>query len=116
MYEAGDLGKYAFSGVMMDKENDEITESEIRQIMTFLSCQVVSITITQGTVDWKYGRRLTFTLATSSDIIKPCVSKFWHRFENKAHWRYLKGYLGGSFPLEREERVEQQEPIEEAAD
>ena len=51
MYEAGDLGKYAFSGVMMDKENDEITESEIRQIMTFLSCQVVSITITQGTVD-----------------------------------------------------------------
>lgn len=74
MYDAGDLGKHAFSRVMMDKENDERTEIETKQIMTFLSCQVESIAITQGTIDWKYGRRLTFTSAISSDIIKPCVS------------------------------------------
>ncbi len=116
MYKAGDLGKYAFSRVMMDRENDEITESCIRQMMTYLSYQVEAITITQGTVDWKYGRRFGLTSATSYDIIKPCCSKFWHLFENKAHWRTVKGYLDGSFPFESEETEEQQEPIEEVED
>jgi hypothetical protein len=93
------------------KENDEETEDKIEEVMAHLSeHHVNAITILQGTVDWKYARRFSFTSATSYDIIKVCLGKkCWHLFENKSHFRAVKAYLDGSFPSEQEEDDEQQQ-------
>ena len=60
--------------------------------------KVNAITITPGSVDWKYGRQFSFTSATSYDVKKVCMRKFWHLYENKPHFQAVKTYLDGSFP------------------
>jgi hypothetical protein len=107
LYMNGELKSKAFSQVNIEK-HDEATECNINQIMAnLLTQQVNPITITQGSVDWKYGRRFSFISATSYDVCKVCVgSKCWHLYEAKSHFRALKAYLEGSFPMEQVEEGE----------
>jgi hypothetical protein len=73
LYCNNELKAKIFSRVDIE-ENDEETEANINQIMANLLEECVNaITITQGTVDWKYARRFScFTSATTNDIIKVC--------------------------------------------
>lgn len=116
LYMSGELKSKAFSRVNIEK-HDEGTECHINQIMAnLLTQQVNPITITQGSVDWNYGRRLSFTSATSYDVCKVCLgSKCWHLFEAKSHFRALKAYLEGSIPIEQVEEGEQDEPEDSTA-
>jgi hypothetical protein len=77
--------------------------------------KVNAITITQGSVDWKYRRQFSFTSATSYDIIKVCVRKCWHLYENKPHFQAVKTYLDGFFPREQEVEDRAQQQQEDAA-
>jgi len=98
LYMKGELKSKAFCRVCIDMQ-DEATELHIDQIMeNLLTEQVNPITISQGSADWKYGRRFSFTSATSYDVCKLCVgSKLWHLYAAKSHFRALKAYLDGSF-------------------
>ena len=68
----------------------------MQQIMANVLTKVNPITLMQGTVDWKYARRFSFTSASSYDVIHLCTTKLWHLFESKPHWQALKAYLDGA--------------------
>jgi hypothetical protein len=103
LYLTGELKMKSFVRLDIEK-HDEATEQHIEQMIAYLQAQKVkAITITQGTVDWKYGRRFSFTSASSYDIIKFCTSQLWHLYESKPHWQALKAYLDGSFTIDHDE-------------
>jgi hypothetical protein len=64
----------------------EATEYRMQQIMSNALIKVNPITLTQGTVDWKFTRRFSFISASSYDMIHLCTTKLWHLFQNKPHW------------------------------
>jgi hypothetical protein len=70
---------------------------------------VKTIKITQGSVDWKCRRGFSFTSASSYDVLKPCMNKLWHLYENKPHWRAVRAYLDGSYTMERDKNDEEQD-------
>ncbi len=113
LYEKGELEKKAIVKVNNTKALPEATECHKRQIMVNLLTKVDCITLTQGTVDWKYARRFSFTSASSYDIINVCLTKLWHLYENKPHWQAVKAYLDGAFPFISEVESEQTEEIQE---
>jgi hypothetical protein len=115
LYNNDELKAKIFSRIDIE-ERDKETEFQIDEIITnLLEENVNAITITQGSVDWKYGRRFSFTFATSYDIIKVCVRKCWHLYENKPHFQAVKTYLDGSFPREQEVEDGAQQQQEDAA-
>jgi hypothetical protein len=97
----------------------EATEYHMQQIMAKaltkinVLTKVTSITLMQGTVDWKYVQRFSFTSASSYDVIHFCTTKPWHLFESKPQWQALKAYLDAVSPFISEEDAEHAEEIQE---
>jgi hypothetical protein len=103
LYLTGELKMKLFGRLDIEK-HDKAIEQHIEQMIAYLQAQKAkAITITQGTVDWKYGRRFSFTSASSCDVIKSCTSQFWNLYESKPHWQALKVYLDGSFTIDNDE-------------
>jgi len=114
MYKNDELKAKVFSRVNIEK-HDEETEFQISDIMAnLLEEKVNAIIITQGCVDWKYASRFSFPSATSYDIMKVCMRKCWHLYENKPHFQAVKTYLDGSFPQEQEVGDSKQQEQEDA--
>jgi hypothetical protein len=113
LYETGELKKKQFLKVNNIKALPEATEYHIQQILVNMLTKVNPITLTQGTVDWKYARRFSFTSASSYDIINLCLTKLWHLYENNPHWQALKAYLDGAYPFVGNSEQEDSEGIQE---
>jgi hypothetical protein len=76
LYQANDLKQFAFYRVKIAM-HDDATESHIERIVDNITDSVEAITITQGTVDWKYARRFSFTSATAHDVVKVVLKQLW---------------------------------------
>jgi hypothetical protein len=100
----GELKAKLFSRLNIE-EHDDDTEQDIEQIIANIQVQKIkALTTTQGSVDWKYLRRFSFTSASSYDVIKQCSGNLWHLYEYRHHW-----YLHGSFPMNFDESNAQQQ-------
>lgn len=110
--EANDLKQFAFSRVKIAM-HDDATKSHIEQIMDNITDSVEAITITKGTVDWKYARRFSFTSATAHVAVKVVLKQLWPLCEDKPHWRAVTSYLDSTCLLEPDVDDEYQPPEEE---
>jgi hypothetical protein len=114
-YEKGEQKKRSFVRVSNMKALPEAAEYHMQQIMANVLTKVTPITLTQGTIDWKYTRRFSFTSASSYNVIHLCTTKLWHLFESKLHWQALKAYLDGVSPFISEEDAGHAEEIQEVS-
>ncbi len=95
-YENGELKKRSFVHVSNMKALPEATEYHMQQIMAKVLTKinvltkVTSITLMQGTVDWKYAQRFSFTSASSYDVIHFCTTKL---FTFQKIWQLLTSDL-----------------------
>jgi hypothetical protein len=81
----GELKAKLFSRLNIE-EHDDDTEQDIEQIIANIQVQKIkALTTTQGSVDWKYLRRFSFTSASSYDVIKQCSGNLWHLYEYRHH-------------------------------